>query len=164
MNAVILDISPQTLTVRNLANNETVIVNFRNTRRFTIGDRIRITYSGIATMSIPPQITASNIQLISSAPITPPNRPNRPTPPFQPFPPFPINPPIFPQQREIRAFVLSRENNFLIVRNNANGQILRVDTRDARFFCPGRAAIIRHNGIMPGLPPRVIATEVLPIC
>ena len=140
MNAVILDITPGVLTVRNLANNETVIVNYRNTRRFNIGDRIRITYSGIATMSIPPQITASSIQLTQSPPIVP------------------------PREREMRALVLRREHNFLIVRNNAGGRILRVDTRDARFFCPGRQVIIRHGGISPGLPPRVFATEVLPVC
>ena len=139
MNAVITDITPGVLTVRNLANNETVIVNYRNTRRFAIGDRIRITFSGIATASIPPQITATNIQLTQSAPIVPPTR-------------------------EIRAFIIRRENTFLIVRNNANGQILRVDTRDARFFCPGRFVTITHTGITPGFPPRVNATSVLPIC
>ena len=140
MNAIITDITPGVLTVRNLANNETVVVFYSNTRRFTIGDRIRITFSGIATMSIPPQITASHIQITQSAPIVP------------------------PVQRNIRAVVVRRENNFLIVRNNANGQLLRVNTRYARFFCPGRQVTIRHSGISPGIPPRVNAIEILPVC
>ncbi|MCL2077879.1 MAG: YobA family protein [Oscillospiraceae bacterium] len=138
MNATIIDISPQVLTVRNQANHEEVIVRYRNTRRFVVGDRIRITYSGIMTMSFPPQITANNIQLIASPPIIAP--------------------------REMRAQVLRRESNFLIVRNNLNGQILRVDSGDARFFCPGRQVVIRHTGVIPGIPPRVNALELTPIC
>jgi hypothetical protein len=69
-----------------------------------------------------------------------------------------------PPPREIRAQVLRREPNFLIVRNIANNQILRADSRDARFFCPGRQVIIRFNSISLGLPPRLDVIELIPVC
>jgi len=148
MTGTVLSIEPRTLTVRNEETGEAVVVNFNNPRRFNVGDRVRITYNGIMTASEPPQITASNIQVIQA-----------------PFFPRPPSPPVFtPIPREIRAQIIRREHNFLIVRNTANNQILRADTRDARFFCPGRFVTITFNHIIPGLPPRMDVIEVLPIC
>jgi hypothetical protein len=148
MTGTVLSIEPRTLTVRNEETGEAVVVNFNNPRRFNVGDRVRITYNGIMTASEPPQITASNIQVIQA-----------------PVFPRPPSPPVFtPIPREIRAQIIRRENNFLIVRNTANNQILRADTRNARFFCPGRFVTITFNHITPGLPPRMDVIEVLPIC
>ncbi|MCL2637021.1 MAG: YobA family protein [Oscillospiraceae bacterium] len=165
MTGTVLSIGPRTLTVRNEESGEAIIVNFNNPRAFNVGDRVRVTYTGIMTMSEPPQITATNIQLAPAAPpFRPPHGGFQPPPPggFQPQPPRP--PAFTPIPREIRAQVIRRENNFLIVRNTANNQILRADTRDARFFCVGRFVTIRFNSILPGLPPRMDVIDVLPIC
>jgi hypothetical protein len=151
MTGTVLSIGPRTLTVRDEESGEAIVVNFNNPRAFNVGDRVRVTYTGVMTASEPPQITATNIQ---HAPAGPQFRP-----PFHP------SPPVFtPIPREIRAQIIRRENNFLIVRNTANNQILRADTRDARFFCPGRFVTIRFNSISPGLPPRMDVIEVLPVC
>jgi hypothetical protein len=161
MTGTVLSLGPRTLTVRNEESGEAVVVNFNNPRAFNVGDRVRVTYTGIMTMSEPPQITATNIQ---RAPAQPPHRP--PGDVFHPQPPvFQPQPPVFtPIPREIRAQVIRREHNFLIVRNVSNNQILRADTRDARFFCPGRFVTIRFNSIFPGIPPRMDVIEVLPVC
>jgi len=152
MIATVLEVNPRSLTVRNEETGEPVIVNFNNPRRFNVGDRIRITYNGIMTLSEPPQITATNIQLLPAQPVRPPFTP-------------PVRPPLFnPIPREIRAQVLRREATFLIVRNVANNQILRADTRDARFFCPGRLVTITFHSIIPGLPPRLDVIDVSPVC
>jgi len=155
MTAVVINTNQQGMLVRNEANNENVRVIYRNSRRFGPGDRVRITYSGVITLSIPPQITATNVQLLGTAP----------RPPFVAMPPLfnPPRPPLF-IPREMRVTVLRTEQGFLIVRNNANNQILRVDTPDARFFCPGRQAVVRFNTIIPGLPPRVDLVEIMPLC
>ena len=156
MTAIILDITATGMLVRDESNGQEVMVFYRNPRRFNVGNRVRITYNGIMTMSVPPQITAGNIQILQARP------PVLPIPPI--FPPvFPSLPP-FAAPMEIRAQVLRREQNFLIIRNNVNNQIMRVDTRDARFFCPGRQVTIRFSSISPGLPPRVNATDILPVC
>ena len=165
MTGTVLSIGPRTLTVRNEESGEAIVVNFNNPRAFNVGDRVRVTYTGIMTMSEPPQITATNIQLVQPPVHRPPpgGGPGHRPPPF-PLPPPPA-PPIFtPIPREIRAQVIRRENNFLIVRNVANNQILRADTRDARFFCVGRFVTIRFNSIFPGLPPRMDVIDVLPVC
>lgn len=172
MTATILDITPgRSLLVVDEATGQQVVVNTRNTNRFSINDRIRITYNGVMTRSMPPQITANNIQILN-----PPRPPARPPvrPPVAPVPPIgviprpPVSPVppigILPAPREMRARVVRREPGFLIVQNNANGQVLRADTPNARFFCPGAQVIIRNNGIVPGLPPRVIATDIVPNC
>jgi len=182
MTGTVLSIGPRTLTVRNEESGEAIVVNFNNPRAFNVGDRVRVTYTGIMTMSEPPQITATNIQLVQPPVHRPPpgGGPGHRPPPFPlppppgggpghrppPFPlPPPPAPPIFtPIPREIRAQVIRRENNFLIVRNVANNQILRADTRDARFFCVGRFVTIRFNSIFPGLPPRMDVIDVLPVC
>jgi hypothetical protein len=157
MTGTVLSLGPRTLTVRNEETGEAVVVNFNNPRAFNVGDRVRVTYTGIMTLSEPPQITATNIQRV------PVPQPPHHRPPGGPV--FHPQPPVFtPIPREIRAQIMRRENNFLIVRNVANNQILRADTRDARFFCVGRFVTITFHSIFPGIPPRMDVIEVLPVC
>ncbi|MCL2019408.1 MAG: YobA family protein [Oscillospiraceae bacterium] len=163
MIATVIAVNPRSLTVRNEESGETVIVNLNNPRRFNVGNRVRITYNGIMTMSMPPQITAINIQPLP----VPPSRPTFPgSPPIFPVipPAFPITPPFAPPPRQMRVRVVRREHGFLIVQNTANNQILRADTPNARFFCPGNLAVIRFNQIIPALPPRIDLIDINPVC
>lgn len=61
MHARVLNVESGRLLVCDLSKSQEVIVNTPNANCFRIGDHIRIEYSGIMTMSIPPQITATNI-------------------------------------------------------------------------------------------------------
>ena len=61
MCAVILEVNPDSLLVRDEATSQEVFVHTRCACRFQTDDRIVILYNGIMTMSLPPQITASKI-------------------------------------------------------------------------------------------------------
>ena len=149
------------ILIRDEDNEQEIMVNVRNTNRFKIGDRCSIAYDGHVIKSVPPQVNASNIQILR--------------PPFIPVPPIGnirppvgnIRPPIGnirPPVREMRARVVRRESNFLIVQNNADNQVLRIDTNNARFFCPGTQVTIYHRGTTPGQPPRINLVDILPNC
>jgi len=140
----------QGILIRDESNEQEVMVSVRNTNRYKIGDKCNVIYNGYMTKSIPPQITASNIRILR--------------PPVIPLPPIGNIRPPFPQVREMRARVVRRESNFLIVQNNAGNQVFRIDTNNARFFCTGTQVIIRHRGIAPGQPPRINLVDIFPNC
>lgn len=138
MTATVTEVNPQSLLVRNEETGEVVLVIFRDANRFSVGDRVRITYNGQMTFSIPPQITATAIQRLSPA--------LRPTP------------------REVRAVVLQRGRNSLLVQSLRDRQQLRVEYPFAHHFCVGQRVDVRYNTITMSNPPRVTATDILPVC
>lgn len=144
MTATVIQVGPQSLLVRNEENNEEVLVNFRNSNRFSVGDRIRITFNGQMTFSIPPQITATSIQRLGSISPAPPSPQLRPS--------------------EMRAVVLQTGRNFLIVRNTRTGQQMRVEYIHAHHFCIRQQIIVRYDTITMTTPPTVTATDILPVC
>lgn len=137
MTATVLQADRQSLLVRN-EEAEEVRVNYRNANNFSVGDRIRITFNGQMTFSIPPQITATSIERLRPAP--------------QPVP------------SEVRAVVIQRGRNFLIVINMQNNQQIRVEYPYAHHFCVGQQVIVRYDTITLSNPPRVTATDIIPAC
>lgn len=65
MQATVRRVECDILYVFDHAMSQIVVVHTPNACRFRIGDFICIQYSGAMTMSIPPQITATNISAIS---------------------------------------------------------------------------------------------------
>lgn len=138
MTATVLRVEPQRLLVRDEENGQEVLVLFRNANRFSSGDRIRITFNGQMTFSIPPQITAISIERLRNDP--------RPTP------------------SRMNAVVLQTGRNFLIVRNTQSRQLMRVEFPHAHHFCAGQRVNIRYDTIILSNPPRVTATDITPVC
>lgn len=140
IDARILEVYDNGLLVIDLRNNQEVIVNFNNTHRFVPGDFIRITFNGQMTASIPPQITATEIQIIKL--------------PIMPAP---------PSSTELRAIVIQRRNNSLLVREiNSNNQYI-VEYQCARCFRAGQRIIVQYETIFLNEPPnpsRIIATDI----
>lgn len=136
MIATVNRVNRQSLLVTNEQNGEEVLVYFRNAGAFSPGDRISITFNGQMTFSIPPQITATSIQ-----------RMGRESAPSQ-----------------MRAVVLQRGRDFLIVRNAQTGQQFRVDYAFAHHFCARQQITVRYDTLTLGNPPRVTATDIIPIC
>lgn len=148
MNARVLSTDSRSLLVRDLSNNMEVRVFYRNARRFSRNDLVRITYTGTMTQSIPPQINALSIQRLPS--------------PMPPSPPVPV-PPVPPIPREIRAVIVQRRQNSLLVRDNNNRQII-VSYPYAHHFCPGQQIVIRHDAVTLSNPIEVNATDITPVC
>lgn len=140
MFATVLQVDSQSLLVRDEATGEEVLVFFPNASRFSVGDRVRITHNGQMTLSIPPQITATAIERL------------RPTTPA----------PSVPSQ--MRAIVLQRGRNFLIVWNIQDRRQIRVEYPYAHHFCVQQQVLIRYDTITMTNPPRVTATEITPVC
>ncbi len=65
MSATVQNVDRNTLQVFEHAMLQTVIVHTPDACRFRVGDCVCIQYSGAMTMSIPPQITATSISLLS---------------------------------------------------------------------------------------------------
>ncbi len=61
MQARVIRVSRSNLLVRDCRTGQSVQVNTERARRFRVGQRIIIQYSGAMTMSIPPQISAIDI-------------------------------------------------------------------------------------------------------
>lgn len=61
MNATVLETDGSRLLVLDHGTGRNVVVHTPQAPGFVPGDRVRIEYSGIMTMSIPPQITARSI-------------------------------------------------------------------------------------------------------
>ena len=61
MNATVQEVRDGSLLVIDHANRQQVVVNTRCACRFREGDRIRILFNGVMTMSLPPQINAIRI-------------------------------------------------------------------------------------------------------
>lgn len=66
MHATVLRVQNGNLLVRDHRNTQEVVVHTRFARHFRVGDRVRILYNGIMTMSLPPQITAIRIVRLSA--------------------------------------------------------------------------------------------------
>lgn len=62
--ATVLQVNSQNILVCDRRTNQEVLVHTENTCRFSVGDRVRIQFNGIMTMSIPPQISASCIRIL----------------------------------------------------------------------------------------------------
>lgn len=67
MHATVCSVEECSLLVCNRENSQEVIVHTRNARCFSEGDEICIRFSGVMTMSLPPQITATCISFRSSS-------------------------------------------------------------------------------------------------
>lgn len=61
MKARVLQIRGNDLLVCDCRTKQEVLVHTDDTCRFYVGETVCITYSGIMTMSIPPQISAKDI-------------------------------------------------------------------------------------------------------
>lgn len=65
MRATVLNVQCDQLLVFDHENNQRVRVIYPNSCRFRLGNHVCIRYNGIMTASIPPQIAADRITLIS---------------------------------------------------------------------------------------------------
>lgn len=139
--AIILQVNSGNLMVRNFENNQEILVHFRDSRNFRSDEHVRIEFNGQMTLSIPPQITAISILRI-----------HHPTPPSP------------PRSTEMRATVLQRRANSLLVRNMSNNRQLIVNTPHARHFCARQRIIVRYNSIIMNNPPEVTAIDITAIC
>lgn len=138
MIAVVTKVNPESLLVRNVANNEEVHVNLRNPSQFSVGDRVRIIFSGQMTRSIPPQITATSIQRIGAAPPK-------------------------PEPTRIRAIVLQTMRGSILAWDLQNNRLVRVDTPNAGQFRAGQLVNIGFDTITLETPPRITAITITPI-
>lgn len=68
MTAIIIRVDQRSLLVRNEETSEEVLVIYRSANNFSVGERVRITYNGRMTFSIPPQITATSIERLRPVP------------------------------------------------------------------------------------------------
>lgn len=143
MLAIVLKVESNSILVRDLSNNQEVQVNMRNTQNISVGDRVAIFYNGTMTMSIPPQITALSVQVLKSATVPPATE--------APW-------------TEVRAVIVDKRNNSLLVRNINDNSLLVVNTPNARFFCNGQTVIVRYDTIRLSNPPEVDALDILPAC
>lgn len=64
MLATVLRIEPSRIVVRDCSTRQTVIVNICCTCHIRPGDCVRIQYSGMMTMSIPPQIPSAHVRVV----------------------------------------------------------------------------------------------------
>ncbi len=62
MIAMVREVRPNQLVVRDRANFQSVVVNTNDTRCFSVGDIVSILYNGVMTKSLPPQISAIRIR------------------------------------------------------------------------------------------------------
>ncbi len=62
MNATVLEVQNRTLLVYDHNTAQEVLVHTPDYCRYGTGDRVCIQYSGVMTLSIPPQITAIHIK------------------------------------------------------------------------------------------------------
>lgn len=66
MIAIVREVRTDTLLVRDSFTSQDVIAHTNCAQRFFRGDMVRIWYNGIMTRSLPPQINAIRIRIISS--------------------------------------------------------------------------------------------------
>ena len=64
MQATVRRVECNSLLVFDREMSQTVMVHTADACRFRVGDFVCIRYSGVMTMSIPPQITATRISVI----------------------------------------------------------------------------------------------------
>lgn len=143
IDATVLEVYNDRLLVRDLRNNQEIIVFTRDARRFSPGDVVRIITNGQMTLSIPPQTTAISIQRIQR-PITPPPS----------------------TSSELRATVIQRSCDALLVREIGTNNTFIVDYRNSCSFSVGQRVIIRYETIFLNVPPapsRITATSITPM-
>lgn len=138
MVATVIRTDTRSMLVRDSQTGNEVLVNFSNASRFTPGDQVRITYNGIMTHSIPPQITANAVSRISGPGAT--------------------------SQTEMRATILQVRPSSLLVRDLSNNRETVVNFASASHFCVGQRIIVRYNTITLSNPPQVSATSITPVC
>jgi len=141
MIATVIRTGSGNMLVRDSENDQEVLVFTSDFRSFSPGDRVRITYSGAMTRSIPPQITAISIEKIQ-----------HPTPPSNSRP------------SEFKATVIQRRNNSLLVRDITNNRQVHVNYRYAHHFCPRQQIIVKYDTIKMSNPVEVNATDITPVC
>lgn len=143
IDATVLQVYNDSLLVRDLSNNQEILVHFRGARRFSPGETVRITFNGQMTYSIPPQITAISIQSIQ-----------RPTTP----PPSTTS--------ELRATVIQRSCDSLLVREIGTNTQFIVEYPNSCRFRVGQRVRIQYETIFLNVPPapsRIIATNITPL-
>ena len=189
MIATVVRQTPQGILVTDISNGDQVQVNLSGPARFAPGDRVRITYNGVMTRSIPPQITAESIQNINNTlppmnplPPPPPNRPGQITPvppgpepirpPFNPPGRPPVRPPVRPPMRPpvpprpvtfVRGLVLQAGRNSFLIWNLRENRLMQVETPLASQFRVGQLVNIGYDAITLGNPPRINALSVSPV-
>lgn len=143
MLAIVLRVGRNSILVRDLSNNQEVQVNMRNTQNISVGDRVAIFYNGTMTTSIPPQISALSVQVLRSTAVPPASEISG---------------------TEVRAVIVDKRSNSLLVRNINDNSLLVVNTPNSRFFCNGQTVIVRYDNIRLSNPPEVDALDILPAC
>lgn len=143
IDATVLEVYNNRLLVRDLSNQQEILVHFRNALGFTPGDTVRIIFNGRMTFSIPPQIVAFSIQRI--------RRPNTPPP---------------TTSSELRGTVVQRSRNrLLVVEAGTNNQFI-VEYQNANRFFVGQRVRVLYETIFLNVPPdlsRIIATNIIPL-
>lgn len=142
MVATVIRIDARGLLVRDMETGQDVFVNFLGAASFRPGDVVQITYTGTMTASIPPQISATSVVLLSSV--------------AQPQPTF----------SEIRrAVILQVRRDVLIVRDPArNNRLVTVNYPYAHHFCVGNRVNIRYETAFINGGLTINATDIFPAC
>jgi len=143
IDATVIEVYNNRLLVRNLSNQQEILVHFRNALRFTPGDTVRIIFNGRMTFSIPPQIVASSIQSI--------RHPSTPPP---------------PTSSELRGTVIQRSRNSLLVHEIGTNNQFIVEYQNSYRFFVGQRISIQYETIFLNVPPdrsRIIATNINPL-
>jgi len=140
MTAIVIQVQEENLIAIDLSNYQEVLVHFNNSSWYLVGDIIEIIFDEIMTLSIPPQINALSIQLI-----TPPQSP----------------PPIL---TEIEAIVVIKDRQFLEVRNLQYNIQLHVTYDYAYHFCVGQRVSIMYDTVILDNLTTINAIDITPIC
>ena len=73
LTAIVREVRPSGLLVRDTSNGQDVFVRTAHARRYRPGDRIVVLFNGVMTNSLPPQINAIFIRrLAGGGPFRPP--------------------------------------------------------------------------------------------
>jgi len=143
IDATVLEVYNDRLLVRDLSNNQEIMVYSRDARSFSPGNIIRIIFNGQMTLSIPPQITAISIQRIPR-PVTPPPS----------------------ASSELRATVIQRSCDSILVREIGTNNPFLVEYQNSCRFSVGQNLVIQYETIFLNVPPalsRIVATNITPM-
>ena len=161
ITATVLRVNPTNFLVRDASNGQEISVHFANTDGLRAGDTVQITYSGMMTHSIPPQITATSV-ILTSRPRPPQPQPPRPQP--QPPRPQPQPQPPCCQPQTLRAIVLQIRRGSLIVRSANNQRQITVIYPHAHHFCIGQWVNVQYESDVSPFASEINATDVTPVC
>lgn len=144
MIATVLRLGSGNMLVRDSSTGNEVLVHFSGASAFRPGDVVQITFNGIMTQSIPPQITATSVARV-----------NQPQPSPSPS----------PSQTVInRATILQIRRGALLVRDPGNNRQVVVNYPYAHHFCVGQRVNVSYDTITLSNPPQVNATDIAPVC